>query len=394
METKYPVLYIKRDRIESIKRRHPWVFSRGVLPHDPVDDGTIVEIHSKTKEYLATGYYQDGSILVRLLSFNGEKIDQDYWDRKISDASTLRFQIGLPNTHTDTYRLFNGEGDGVPGLIIDIYRDVAVIQCHTIGIHKMLSHIANALQKCLGAKLKTIYDKSSNTLPQDYAQEINDGCLVGSDTSVVITENDNKFQIDLINSQKTGFFLDQRDNRQLLKQYCKNKSILNLYCYTGGFSIYALNHQAKNVCSIDASKIAMSAVENNLKLNGYYNNHQSLTEDVNRYIKSISQDDFDIIIVDPPAFAKSIRKRHNAVQAYKRVNAAAISKVSSGGLIFTFSCSQVIDAALFYNTITAAAIETGRRCRVLHHLSQGADHPVSIYHPEGKYLKGLILAID
>ena len=393
MEPNYPILYIKKDRVASIKRKHPWIFSRGVLAHDAIDDGAIVEIHSKGKAYLATGYYQDGSILVRLLSFEGELIDQDYWDRKIANAIALRTKIDLPNAHTNAYRLFHGEGDGVPGLIIDVYNDVAVIQCHTVGIHLMIDQIATALTKTLGASLDSIYDKSKNALPQTYSSRLKDGCIRGDKTKVIIQENKHTFEIDLINSQKTGFFLDQRDNRQLLGLYAKDKRLLNLYCYTGGFSIYAIHHGATAVCSIDASRTAMATLEENLRLNGGYDQHISLTEDVNRYIATIQAHDYDIIVVDPPAFAKSIRKRHNAVQAYKRVNAAAIAKVAPGGMIFTFSCSQVIDAKLFYDTITAAAIETGRQCRVIHHLSQGADHPVSIYHPEGKYLKGLVLEV-
>ncbi len=394
MEPKYPILYIKKDRVASVRRKHPWIFSRGVLSHDTLPDGSIVEIHSKGKGYLATGYYQDGSILVRILSFEGEQIDQDYWNEKIANAVALRAQIDLPNSETNAYRLFHGEGDGVPGLIIDIYNDVAVIQCHTVGIHLMRDQISKSLTTALGSSLVSIYDKSKNALPQSYSAKLADGCIIGEKTKVQIKENKHLFEIDLINSQKTGFFLDQRDNRQLLSRYAKGKRLLNLYCYTGGFSIYALNHGASAVCSIDASRTAMATLEDNLSLNGGYKHHIALTEDVNRYINSINSHEYDIIVVDPPAFAKSIRKRHNAVQAYKRVNAAAIAKVAPGGMIFTFSCSQVIDAQLFYNTITAAAIETGRQCRVIHHMSQGADHPVSIYHPEGKYLKGLVLAVE
>ena len=394
MDSNIPILYVKKDRIASIKRKHPWVFSRAVLKHESVKDGQLVEIHAEREGYLATGYYQDGSILVRILSFTKERIDQSFWDQRISHAFALRRKLNLPNSQTNSYRLVHGEGDHVPGLIIDIYNNVAVIQCHTIGIHLMIDQIAIALRKCFSHQLIAIYDKSNNTLPHDYATHINDGCIWGNTDKTIIIENNNTFEIDLVNSQKTGFFLDQRENRQLLTSYCADKRVLNLYCYTGGFSIYALNAYAQEVCSIDASKTAIKSLEENLLLNGSYNNHESLIEDVNRYIKTIEKDCYDIIIVDPPAFAKSIRKRHNAIQAYKRVNSAAISKVTSGGLIFTFSCSQVIDAKLFQDTITAAAIDSGRPCRVLHHLSQGADHPVSIYHPEGKYLKGLVLAVD
>lgn len=391
----YPIVKIKDDRIASIDRRHPWIFSRGVIDSSACEDGDIVEVHSRRDQYLATGYFQDGSIMIRILSFTPCEINADFWNAKIGRAKELREQVHLPSeTQTNAYRLFHGEGDGAPGLIIDIYNDVAVIQCHTIGIHKMLNDISTALQNTYGEQLTTIYDKSANTLPDEYKGTMSDGFIKGDQEKVEIIENGNKFKIELINSQKTGFFLDQRDNRLLLSQLCKDKSVLNLYCYTGGFSIYALNNGAKEVCSIDSSKLAMKALEENVILSGHSDRHTSMTEDVNKYLKEISSDQYDIIIVDPPAFAKSVRKKHNAVQAYKRVNRTAIEKVKSKGLIFTFSCSQVIDHQLFYNTITAAAIEAGRSCKVLHHLSQGPDHPVSIFHPEGKYLKGLVLAVD
>lgn len=390
----YPSLQVKNDRISSIRRKHPWIFSRGVLPHEPISDGDIVEIESKKGEYLATGYYQDGSILVRILSFEQREINQKFWDERIAGAISIRQKIGLPNKGTNAYRLFHGEGDGVPGLVIDIYYDCAVIQCHTIGVHRMIDMIKNALLSELGSTIKVVYNKSQNTLPRDYALDNADGFLIGSNSEIGIVENNQKFLIELIGSQKTGFFLDQRVNRQLLSQYTKDKNVLNLYCYTGGFSIYALNHGANKVCSIDASKKAIEILEKNVSLTKKEDRHEAIIEDVNKYLKEIENEEYDIIVVDPPAFAKSVRKRHNAVQAYKRINSLAIKKVKSGGLIFTFSCSQVIDAKLFYDTITAAAIETGRSCRVLHHLSQGPDHPVSIFHPEGKYLKGLVLAIE
>lgn len=390
----YPIVKIKDDRIISLERRHPWIFSRGILSIGSAKDGDIVEVRSRGDKYLATGYYQDGSIMVRILSFVQVEINKDFWKRHITRAKELRGQVGLPNATTNAYRLIHGEGDGLPGLIVDIYNNVAVIQCHTIGIHRMIQDISEAIQEVLGDQISTIYDKSKNTLPDDYSMDLHDHFLLGHNPEVTVIENGHHFHIDLINSQKTGFFLDQRDNRALLSTLSANKSILNLYCYTGGFSIYALHSGATKVCSIDSSKVAMKALEENVKLNGGYTNHTSLTEDVNRYLKEITPDEYDIIIVDPPAFAKSIRKKHNAVQAYKRVNREAIQKVKSNGFIFTFSCSQVIDHQLFYDTITAAAIEAGRSCKVIHHMSQGADHPVNIFHPEGKYLKGLVLAVD
>jgi 23S rRNA (cytosine1962-C5)-methyltransferase len=390
----YPIVKVKDDRINSIERRHPWIFSRGVLFAGDCQDGDIVEVHSRQDKYLATGYYQNGSIMIRILSFEKRAIDAEFWREKIGRAQELRAQVGLPNENTDAYRLFHGEGDGAPGLIIDIYAHAAVIQCHTIGIHMAIAEISEALQSIMGASLTAIYDKSNNTLPDQYSHAMKDGFLLGEESDVIIKENGHQFRIDLVQGQKTGFFLDQRENRQLLSAYSKDKKVLNLYSYTGGFSIYALNSGASQVSSIDSSKTAIALLEENLLLNKHSDKHESLTEDVNRYLSQIESDQYDLIVVDPPAFAKNQRKKHNAVQAYKRVNRMAIEKVKSKGFIFTFSCSQVIDHQLFYDTITAAAIEAGRSCKVVHHLSQGPDHPVSIFHPEGKYLKGLVLAVD
>lgn len=390
----YPVVKVKDDRITSIERRHPWIFSRGVLDSAHCQDGDIVEVHSRSGQYLATGYYQDGSIMIRILSFERCPIDLTFWTSKLSRAKELRLKMNLPNSHTNAFRLFHGEGDGIPGLIIDIYADAAVIQCHTIGVYLMMTDIVKALRIVMGDELNVIYNKSSNTLPAEYSKSVSDGFLLGSKVQVEIMEYDNRFKVDLVNSQKTGFFLDQRENRNLLSSFAEGKKILNLYSYTGGFSIYALNNGASKVTSIDSSKVAIAQLQENLSINRHAQYHDALTEDVNKYLSQIEAGIYDIIVVDPPAFAKNLRKKHNAVQAYKRVNRMAIEKVKSKGFIFTFSCSQVIDHQLFYDTITAAAIEAGRQCSVLHHLSQGPDHPVNIFHPEGKYLKGLVLAVD
>lgn len=390
----YPIVKVKDDRITSIERRHPWIFSRGVLHAEGCQDGDIVEVHSRQDKYLATGYYQDGSIMIRILSFRKRNINGEFWREKIERARELRSQVGLPNDDTNAYRLFHGEGDGVPGLIIDIYAQAAVIQCHTIGIHRAVEDISEALKSVMGSNLSVIFDKSKSTLPDQYSHSIADRFLLGNQPDVIILENGNRFKIDFVDGQKTGFFLDQRDNRLLLSRYAHGQKILNLYCYTGGFSIYALNSGASHVTSIDSSRTAMALLAENLLLNEHSDRHESLTEDVNRYLSQIESDEYDLIVVDPPAFAKNLRKKHNAVQAYKRVNRMAIEKVKSKGFIFTFSCSQVIDHQLFYDTITASAIEAGRNCKVVHHLSQGPDHPVSIFHPEGKYLKGLVLAVD
>jgi len=392
--TRYPQLKIKDDRLPAIKRRHPWIFSRGILKHDPIEDGEIVEIVSRKGHFQAIGFYQDGSIMVRVLTFIQEEIDDKFWFDKIKEAYDLRKNLGIISDQTNAYRLLHGEGDGLPGLVVDIYATIAVIQCHAIGMHRQISAIQKALEAILGDQISTIYDKSKNTLPEKYSSKLTNQPIKGNQTKTEILENGQRFQVDLITGQKTGFFLDQRDNRAALQNFSKDKTVLNLYCYTGGFSVYALNAGAKKVLSIDASKTAIALLEKNIGLTEHADRHESLVQDVNQYLKEIPIGVYDTIIVDPPAFAKSIRKKHNAIQAYKRVNSMALQKLKPGGALFTFSCSQVIDQQLFYNTITAAAIEARRNCRVIRHLSQGTDHPVNIFHPEGKYLKGLVLVVE
>ena len=392
--TRYPQLKIKDDRLPAINRRHPWIFSRGILKHDPIEDGEIVEIISRKGHFQAIGYYQDGSIMVRVLTFIQEEIDDKFWLDKIKEAYDLRKNLGIISDQTNAYRLLHGEGDGLPGLIVDIYAAIAVVQCHAIGMHRQLPAIQRALENVLGDQISTIYDKSKNTLPEKYGSKLTNQPIKGKATKTEILENGQRFHVDLITGQKTGFFLDQRDNRAALRNFSKDKTVLNLYCYTGGFSVYALEAGAKKVLSIDASKTAIALLEKNIALTKHEDRHESLVQDVNQYLKEIPIGVYDTIIVDPPAFAKSVRKKHNAIQAYKRVNSMALQKLKPGGTLFTFSCSQVIDQQLFYNTITAAAIDAGRNCRVIRHLSQGADHPVNIFHPEGKYLKGLVLVVE
>lgn len=393
-EYNYPQVVVRSDRLASIGRRHPWIFSKGIKRKDSVEEGDIVRIVDAAGKFLAVGQYHNATIAVRILSYEDRPLDQQFWDESIKKCLQRRKILDLPNGKTNAFRLVHGEGDNLSGLIIDIYGDISVIQCHTIGMHRCLDVIKKALEHTFGSGL-SIYNKSQNTLPPEYGTQQTDGFLSGSKVKVDVIENGHHFYVDPVEGQKTGFFLDQRDNRQLLGQFAKDKKILNLYCYTGGFSIYALDAGASFVCSIDASSKAIQMLEENLTLNNQdKKTHQSITGDVKRVLQEIPDDFYDIIVVDPPAFAKSQFKSHNAVQAYKRINAMAISKIKSGGLIFTFSCSQVIDQLLFQNTITAAAIESQRDARVLHILSQGPDHPVSIFHPEGKYLKGLVLEVE
>ncbi len=389
----YPNVYLRPKGLASVHRRHPWIFSGAIARMDACKDGDIVRICDIKQNFLAIGYYQNATIAVRILSFDERQIDAAYWTEQVKVAQQLRKKIGLPSTGTNAYRLIHGEGDHVPGLIIDIYDKTAVIQCHAIGIHKCLQDIIHAIIEVFGQGIQTIYNKSRQTLPKEYAQHQSDGFLFGDQKMALCTENEHSFEIDLENSQKTGFFLDQRDNRALLASYAANMRVLNLFCYTGGFSIYALKAEASHVTSIDISTKAMEQLNRNLKLNYLEDRHDALTLDVLEYLSHIPDNQYDIIIVDPPAFAKSQLKKHNAIQAYKRLNIAAINKVKKGGLIFTFSCSQIIDQALFYNTISSAAMDTTRQARVLHIISQGADHPINIFHPEGKYLKGLVLQV-
>lgn len=388
-----PQLILNKGREEALKRLHPWVFSGAIAREDEnIQDGDIVEVISSRGQFLARGHYHDGSIKVRLLTYEKEDINIDFWVNKLQNAHETR--LGLLLKDTNCYRLVHGEGDGLPGLIIDMYNGVAVLQAHTIGMHRCLGDICEALKIVLGSKLVAVYSKSRDTLPGQYASQSTNEYLYGQEaTPYEVLENGRKFWVNWESGQKTGFFLDQRENRQLLAHYAKGKSVLNAFSYSGGFSVYALSSGAASVVSIDVSGKATSLCDENVALNNQADRHQSLTEDVMKWIKT-SEDTYDIVVLDPPAFAKSLSARHRAVQGYKRLNAEGITKVKPGGLLFTFSCSQVVDRELFYNTVVAACMEVGRKARVLHQLTQGPDHPVNVFHPEGSYLKGLVLRID
>ena len=388
---------LKRKRLEAVKRRHPWVFSGAIhaFPDGKPDSGEIVRLEDGSDTVLATGHYADGSIALRLFDFSGAEINADFWEQKISDAYRHRQAIGVAEAaDTDCFRLVHAEGDGLPGLIIDVYGDTAVLQCHSVGMHKIREDLTLALRKILGAKLTAVYDKSSASLSRPYSLTAEDGYLFGEAGQQVVQENGHHFFINWEEGQKTGFFLDQRDNRQLLTRYAENKTVLNAFSYSGGFSVYALKAGANVVHSVDVSKKAIEWTDKNIALNPSDRGaHEGYAEDVMSFLKNNTRT-YEVMVVDPPAFAKNVRKKHNAVQGYKRLNALAIKQIAPGGIIFTFSCSQVIDRRLFYDTITAAGIEAGRNVRVLHHLSQPADHPVSLFHPEGSYLKGLVLRVD
>jgi len=389
----YPILHIRKGKEQSLLRRHPWVFSGAIeSPTDDLKDGDLVCLMTKKNQFLGIGHFQHATISVRILTFEYEVIDQLFFDKKIKKAVDSRLSIGLLSKKNNIFRICHGEGDELPGLVVDYYHGVAVIQCHSIGMYFSVELIANALKNALGKQVKAIYSKSSDTLPK--RQDVTDAYLFGTcKTPHVAVENGVKYHIDWITGQKTGFFIDQRVNRRILGEYAQGKKVLNTFCYSGGFSLQALHHGAELVHSLDSSKKAIALTDANVELNQFTSNHQSIVADAMDYMKDL-QEDYDIIVLDPPAFAKHREKRHQAIQGYKRLNAHAIRQIKPGGIIFTFSCSQVIDKLLFTHTIIAAAIESGRNVRILEQIHQPADHPIHAFHPEGEYLKGLIIQVD
>ena len=357
-----------------------------------IEDGETVEVVDHQNRFLAIGHFQHATIAVRVLSFEECKIDQEFFIKKIASAVEWRRKMDLFRTDNSICRLVHGEGDSLSGLIIDYYNGVAVVQCHSIGMHRSLEFITEGLKAALGKELQAVYAKSSDTLPSRI--ESKDGYLFGScEVPHVALENGVSFGIDWINGQKTGFFIDQRENRRLLGKYANGKKVLNTFCYSGGFSLLAIKHGAALVHSLDSSKKAIELTDANVSLNEMGEKHASIVADAMEYMKALNED-YDIMVLDPPAFAKHREKRHKAIQGYKRLNAHAIRQIKPGGIIFTFSCSQVIDKFLFTNTVIAAAIEAGRNVRILEQLHQPADHPINAFHPEGEYLKGLVIAVD
>jgi 23S rRNA (cytosine1962-C5)-methyltransferase len=408
----FPKVILQKGRDEAVRRFHPWVFSGAVMGGarhtESLQDGDTVEVFDSRGTYLGTGHFHDGSIQVRLFSFaahtGGQPIMPDvaFWAEKLRSIRTVRASVVPSNTNC--YRLVHGEGDGCSGLIIDIYDRVAVLQAHSIGMHRMRQVIIEALQRVFGGELVAVYDKSVESLPDNYAAGVQNGFRFGRTDDGTplrprpVLENGHTFLVDWVTGQKTGFFLDQRDNRQLLARYAVGKRVLNCFCYSGGFSVYALGAGAAVVHSVDISQKAIDLTNQNVAVNaeaspGFSGQHEAIAADVMQYLKAHSQQ-YDVVVLDPPAYAKSLSAKHRAVQGYKRLNAEGLRRVAPGGILFTFSCSQVVDRELFYNTVVAAAIEAGRQVRVLHHLSQPADHPVSLFHPEGGYLKGLVLWVE
>jgi 23S rRNA (cytosine1962-C5)-methyltransferase len=387
---------LKKGKEHSIERYHPWIFSGAIQEATgSLTDGCWVEVLSYRNKRLGFGHYQKGSIMVRMLQFGADELGEHFWENKFSQALQLRKSAGLPTEATNAFRLIHGEGDGLPGLIVDYYDGVAIVQAHDAGMHEDRQRIAEALQKALGSGLQTVYYKSHGTLPGKLRDEHHNEYLSGmSAVPHIVVEHGKKFYIDWEEGQKTGFFLDQRENRRLLGEFSAGKTVLNTFCYTGGFSVYALEAGAEVVHSVDASEKAIQLTRKNLELNGFdAEKHACYAIDTFDFLAE-KHHAYDVIVLDPPAFAKHRDARHQAVRGYQRLNAEAMKVIRPGGVIFTFSCSQVVDRQLFYDTIVSAAIQAGRQIKVLHHLSQPADHPVSIFHPEGEYLKGLVLFVE
>ena len=384
-----------------MRRFHPWVFSGAIaeIQGSPAE-GDIVAVHASDGSFLAYGHYQIGSIAVRVLSFDASALNADYWEVRLEQALQVRKACGLHGSaDTNCYRLVHGEGDNLPGLIIDYYDGVCVLQAHSVGMFRAKKQISDALQKVYGPSLKAVYDKSSGTAPFKAGLELIDGYMYKredfSDDEQVVLENGHKFMVNWTEGQKTGFFLDQRENRALVGSLSSGRNVLNLFCYTGGFSIYALASGAAHVTSVDSSKKAMMMVDRNVALNGFdESKHTSLCCDAIDYLRDVPEGKYDLMIVDPPAFAKHRGSLKNALRAYQRLNYAAISKVAPGGFVFTYSCSQVVDKEAFALAVFSAAAQAGRSIRILDRLNQPADHSVNIYHPEGEYLKGLLLYVE
>jgi 23S rRNA (cytosine1962-C5)-methyltransferase len=404
--TRYPRVVLKKGKEASLKRLHPWLFSGAIeRTIGSCVPGDIVEVYSISHDYLGTGHFQDGSIAVKLFTFQQQEIDYSFWKEKIARAYRLRSTLGLTSSSpTNAYRLVFTEGDELPGLIVDWYNGVAVLQTHSLGMHLIKNDLVNILKEFYGEALKAVYDKSAETtlLPVSPSNRENsgiinrleDGYIFGVSQKGLINETGHLFLVDWEKGQKTGFFLDQRSNRMFAQFYAKDKKVLNAFCYSGAFSVYTLKGGATLVHSVDSSRQAIEWTKENLVLNGIGGSrHESSVADVKQFLVR-NTETFDMIILDPPAFAKHHNITHNALQAYIHINSEAIKKINPGGILMTFSCSQAISREMFRSAIQSAALETGRKIRILHHLSQGPDHPVSIYHPEGEYLKGLILQVD
>jgi len=392
----YPKVILKSGKDQSVRRYHPWIFSGAIKKIiGNVNEGDLVRVTDNKDEFLALGHYQIGSIAVRIISFEEKEIDKSFWKEKINNAYKLRRDFGLAeNDNNNVYRLVHAEGDGLPGLIIDFYNGTAVLQMHSIGMYLNKEHIIEALKENYGERLTAVYDKSESTIPFKSGINAKNEYVYGSSSEKTVLEYGNKFKVNWEEGQKTGFFIDQRENRKLLAEYSKDRAVLNVFGYTGGFSVYAMHGGARLVHSVDSSKKAIDLTNENIKLNFEdTGRHEAFAVDAFEFLNDIDNK-YDVIILDPPAFAKHRNVLSNALQGYKRLNAKAIEKIKPGGILFTFSCSQVVSKENFRKTIFVAAANTGRNVRILHQLSQPVDHPINIYHPEGEYLKGLVVYVE
>ena len=404
----YKQIRLKRGKEESLRRFHPWVFSGAILGVDNgIEEGEVVRVVTEKGDFVAVGHYQEGSIAVRVLTFSDVEIDDSFWHSRLQSALDMRLAIGIAdNPQNNTYRLVHGEGDNLPGLIIDVYGETAVMQAHSIGMHFARKQIAKALADVMQQRVENIYYKSETTLPFmanndmtatphfDTDEILKNGFLVGGSKDNIALENGLKFRVDWLKGQKTGFFVDQRENRSLLERYAKDKRVLNMFCYTGGFSFYAMRGGAELVHSVDSSAKAIDLTNENVELNfpGDHR-HEAFCEDAFKYLERAGAN-YNLIILDPPAFAKHRGALHNALKGYTRLNQKAFEKIEKGGILFTFSCSQVVTKDYFRNAVFTAAALAKRKVRILHQLHQPADHPINIYHPEGEYLKGLVLYVE
>jgi 23S rRNA (cytosine1962-C5)-methyltransferase len=394
MEKRSKVI-LKSGKDQSLMRRHPWVFSGAIkkIIGDPAE-GDVVDVYDNKDNLLAAGHYQVGSIAVRVLRFGQGPVDDHFWFSRISEAYTVRKQTGITDSDTtNAYRLVNAEGDNLPGLIIDFYDGHVVMQIHSLGIYKARGQILKALKEIYNNKIITVFDKSESTLPYKGPVDPRNEFLIGNTKGTVVKENGMRFHIDWADGQKTGFFIDQRENRRLLMDYAANRNVLNLFCYTGGFSVYAIRGGANSVHSVDSSAKAIELVRRNVELNFTGPDHEAFAVDAFKYMENIKEK-YNMIVLDPPAFAKHQNVLHNALQGYKRLNQQALEQIGSQSILFTFSCSQVVSRENFRKSVFAAAANAGREVRILHQLTQPADHPVNIFHPEGEYLKGLVLYVN
>jgi len=392
----YTQVILKSGKDQSLMRRHPWVFSGAIKKiKGPVEEGDIVEVTNNKDEFLGLGHYQIGSIAIRIITFEQTEINDTFWHNKLQAVIDYRQQMGFFNMEeTSVFRLIHAEGDGFPGLIVEYYNGTLVMQMHSIGMYLIREKLARMLSEMLPIPVNAVYDKSANTLPHKADIEPTDGYLLGESTNPIVKENGMKFRINWEEGQKTGFFIDQRDNRSLVKHYAQNRKVLNMFGYTGGFSLYALAGKAQEVHSVDSSKLAIELTNEHVDLNfPDCKNHFAFAEDAFSFLNNMD-DSFDLIILDPPAFAKHHNVLHNALQGYKKLNRKAFEKIKPGGILFTFSCSQVVSKENFRKSVFTAAANVGRKVRILHQLSQPIDHPVNIYHPESEYLKGLVLYVE